>query len=363
MRSVPNFLFPENSQNGRCPYLFYFHVLENFVLSLIMRYKYTLIYQVKGIIIPDGKRFVLLEDSTHQVIAFLSNNLDDYCVDIDRRAVIAKRMLSGLGGGSFESHIEEAKKQRINQYKTPPFLIIEAIGEDRSFVLKDEKDYEDYIVCLQNDSSTFDNGQYQNLINGVLSSLWLNIDTFYKFKKVGEIVVYFSNNRKPIYNMALSFKGSGYSSRNILDAEINTIKICSEKLFLNEAFNTICRLLNQSLDSKSDSLLAFLSSWTALEVFVNKTFKNQKQKLIKNLIDHNLLDEEMTGEIERDKFSLTTKFEMICINLNNSEISSDMDLFKRLKKSRDDLFHGDEIVLDSLPTHEAQNLLRKYLGM
>lgn len=327
-----------------------------------MRLKYTLIYQVQGLIISNVKSdVILLEDSTHSFKAFLSNDLDNYCVDIDRRTVIGKKILSGLGEQTFESHLEETRKQRNERYQTPPFLIIEIIGEDSSFMLMDAADKGDYILCIQNDTGDFSKAKYQNLINGVVSSLCITIDTFYKVKKVGDAVVYYNEAGKPIYNMLFSFNGTGFSSREILDADIEATKKCSSALSNNETLSTVCRLLVQSVDSKNDALLSYLSAWTALEVFVHKTFKIKKQMLITSLTERGL-DESFRDEIEKDKFTLMNKFRMMCLYLNNQDECSDVESFRELKDTRDKLLHGDEIDLKSLPIFDTQNLLRKYLS-
>jgi len=47
-----------------------------------------LVYQVLGLVIPTAvDEEILLQDSTHSFKAFLSNNLDTYCADIDKRPV------------------------------------------------------------------------------------------------------------------------------------------------------------------------------------------------------------------------------------------------------------------------------------
>lgn len=328
-----------------------------------MRFKYTLAYQIKGLTLPDASsEIVLLEDSSYSLNAILSNNLDNHCAEIDKKAVLRKRCLVGLGEQSFESCLDETREQRNEKYKTPPFLIIEIIGEDGSFTPNDGADKGDYILCIQNDTGDFSSAKYQDVINSVVSSLCVSVDTFYKVQKVGEALVYYNEAEKPIYNMLLSFSGTGFSSREMLDADIEATKTCSVVLSTNDSFNTVCRLLVQSVDTKSDALLSYLSAWTALEVFISKSFKQKKQELIANLTERGL-DESFREEIGIDKFSLMSKFKMICLYLNKQGECSDVESFKRMKDIRDKFFHGDELDFKSLPIIETQNLLRKYLSI
>ncbi len=270
--------------------------------------------------------------------------------------------MGGLGGRTFESHLEQTKNQRNERYRTPPFLIVQAFGDDSSFILRNDADKGDYILCIQNDTGNFRKGQYQNLINGIISSLCITFDTFYKVQEIRELVVYYNDNGKPIHNVFFSCDGTGFSSRGVLDTDIERAKTCSLILSEQESFNTVCRLLVQSVDSKNDTLLSYLSAWTALEVFVNKSFKLKKQQLIENMTERGL-DEPFQEEIEKDKFSLMSKFKMLCLYLSNQDECSDVERFKGLKDIRDKLLHGDEIDLKSLPVFETQNLLRKYLSI
>ncbi|MDP2167320.1 MAG: HEPN domain-containing protein [Thermodesulfovibrionales bacterium] len=311
-----------------------------------MNYKYTLIYQVLGLIISDDKnKTVLLEDSTDSTHfkAFLSNNLDDYCSDIDTRSVIAEKFLSGLSG-TFKSHIEETQKQRKEKFADSSFLIFEARGDDSSFILKDEVDKGDYIVCLDNDTGKFSKEQYQNQINSVLSSLCITIDTFYKVNKVGGAVVYYNDAGKPIHNLILSFSGKMFSSRKMLDTEVDTLKNHSSVLSNNGTFSTVCRLLAKSIDGENDALLSYLSAWTALELFVHTAFE-----LIK-----------LEPNLEQTK-KLTDRFTVICRRLNGPNECADIKSFKKLYTIRNKCFHTGKIDTNSLPTIEIQTMLRKYL--
>ena len=47
--------------------------------------------------------------------------------------------------------------------------------------------------------------------------------------------------------------------------------------------------------------------------------------------------------------------------LDDEGMDNDMRTFRRLKKVRDGLFHGEDIPEQSLPTREVQQLFDKYL--
>ena len=57
---------------------------------------------------------------------------------------------------------------------------------------------------------------------------------------------------------------------------------------------------------------------------------------------------------------LTDKFALIASFLSN-EIVEDIELFKSMKKLRDDISHGKEFNDETLPVEDARKLTAKYL--
>ena len=68
-------------------------------------------------------------------------------------------------------------------------------------------------------------------------------------------------------------------------------------------------------------------------------------------------------EVMRDKWSIDDKFSVVASFLLPGDSHSDSDQFKRIKRIRDKLVHGQNVPLNSPLIEETQNLLRKYLKL
>jgi|SRR6056297_2643721 len=62
----------------------------------------------------------------------------------------------------------------------------------------------------------------------------------------------------------------------------------------------------------------------------------------------------------KDKYRLTDKFLLIASFLR-TEITEDIELFKSMKKERDNISHGKEFDEEALPVEDARKLASKYL--
>jgi hypothetical protein len=63
-----------------------------------------------------------------------------------------------------------------------------------------------------------------------------------------------------------------------------------------------------------------------------------------------------------DKHTLADKFAVIAMFLDEAQDPAEIELFKKLKKVRDRLSHGEDVLDGSLPTTEVQKLFEKYLS-
>ncbi|OIP61522.1 MAG: hypothetical protein CO148_10535 [Nitrospirae bacterium CG_4_9_14_3_um_filter_41_27] len=119
-------------------------------------------------------------------------------------------------------------------------------------------------------------------------------------------------------------------------------------------------------NKRNDRLQSFLSGWSALEIFINKTFTVYEEEFMKRVIR----DDAPAGttryidrirEVMEGKHRLLDKFIVIAACLGGDTIEADIDLFKKLKDTRDDFFHKQDIAENNLPTAELRSLLNRYL--
>lgn len=138
-----------------------------------------------------------------------------------------------------------------------------------------------------------------------------------------------------------------------------------ELSFENALFKTPFRLLTQSLETTQDELRAFIAAWTALEIFTNKVFSTYEEKFISGIADdHNSHGVNQflfrIKDVMKDKYRLTDKFSLIASFLSD-DISGDIELFKSMKKERDNISHGKEFDEETLPVENARKMVAKYL--
>jgi hypothetical protein len=62
----------------------------------------------------------------------------------------------------------------------------------------------------------------------------------------------------------------------------------------------------------------------------------------------------------KDKYTLIEKFSVIASQLSGETSDVDVELFKRIKEVRDDLFHGYNVQETAFPNHDLRSLLTKY---
>lgn len=110
---------------------------------------------------------------------------------------------------------------------------------------------------------------------------------------------------------------------------------------------------------------AFISAWTSLEILINRIFSIYEDKFIYNIEnDHNShgVNQFLTRikDVMKDKYRLTDKFSLIASYLS-AEVTEDIELFKSMKKIRDDISHGKEFNEETLPVENARKLASKYL--
>jgi hypothetical protein len=70
---------------------------------------------------------------------------------------------------------------------------------------------------------------------------------------------------------------------------------------------------------------------------------------------------ERIATIMKDKHSIADKFAVISMYLDHENNLEEVESFRRLKRARDLLSHGEDIPDSDLPTQQVQQLFEKYL--
>ena len=100
---------------------------------------------------------------------------------------------------------------------------------------------------------------------------------------------------------------------------------------------------------------------------MSKTFADYESRMFKQLAEaENSGGREYLGrirEVMKDKYRLADKFEIICCQLCPSDADADLNDFRKAKKIRDEMAHGEEVADAAFPVAVVQGLLKKYLKM
>lgn len=135
---------------------------------------------------------------------------------------------------------------------------------------------------------------------------------------------------------------------------------------VDDAGERVSRLMYAGIQER-DNMKAFLFSWMALEVLVNKRFDRLD---VKQFPDHGLPDE-MSPRVaklykdksrNRDIRTVNQKFAYLSIFHWKELTPTDFDSFVGVKKYRDEFAHGDAIDHHALPTESILQLLNKILA-
>lgn len=342
-----------------------------------MRYKYVVVYQLTGIICPEGNLAgQFIDISTLQARANLTRDLESLPIDVDKACAVGRNLLGGLfgqsGEGTFEERIAKEvcaiRERRANDSSNDAFMIVEADGSIDEINIEHQRELDGFIFAICDSPIAEIVARYKSALEGLLAALALSSENLCSVKKIVNQVIYYRRDDKPIFCYSLTASGSMYASSPLKDEAIEKLPRHARRLAKHQALVDVARLLTKSLAVDDDPLLSFLSVWSGLEIFVNKNFKEYENKVLSRLAFGNPPPipsrvVERIRNVMSDKYRISDKFSVIASELAETEAESDQPVFETIKVARDRLLHGEEVPFDALPIGEAKRLLRKYLRL
>ena len=319
-----------------------------------------------------------LNDPT--VVAVITADPEPYFLHIDQSAAIANQLLRGLLSigasdqhGTFDERIsaelEVAKANRGKVTTKGVFLVVSGEKDVQNPNFKMRKNTERLAVCFDAIDKVELKEAFRPYLQAILTAvdLSLPINADHLIEKAGEVIYLVEpHTGKPVYTFTAQMGAARLSIASPLtdvvaaDATSRVPKLISDKTLARPA-----SLLITSLDRASDALQAFIAAWSALEIFVNATFKATYELEWFEIMEHGAPGAakpifERLKDVMSDKYRLVDKFLIIASVLDANAATTDADQFRKLKLVRDNLSHG----LDTpahLPTETVQNLLFKYM--
>jgi len=335
-----------------------------------MKFRLIEDYIIKGLICPGEQKLVI---EGKNIKAYLTQNPDELLNKLDIKNAIANLLLQSTFIGRPEGNIKDLIDSRVKEIRSQrakgSHLIIEAIGELKEYKPSVEKEQDGLHLAFDAVDGNLLSQEFISQINSVLTTLTLVSDKVIGIDKINEGIILYKNENEIIYSY--TFEGGSsfaYSSSQIENSLLGDLPKLFNLLNYDDELNRITDLLATSLKARNEQLKAFLTCWTALEIFVNKYFKVFNKEFFTELkagehpdVREQYLDR--ISEVMKDKYKLNDKFGIIALRLSPKTADRDVDIFNILKKQRDDMAHGQNINERELDVINTQHLLTKYLKL
>ena len=338
-----------------------------------MKYFYIGVYRVRGVTLPaDGPARDVIEDA--KVVARLLPNAESVDERVAQRTALANMMLDGgLGLSSALATFDERWKSSTTavtqswrqKFGGGAFLQVTICGE---------ADYTPSTVREVNDIEvSFDGFNLRSLrdaarpvVARVLTSIGLSVESVKGIDKVAEAIVGESESGKRVFTFVPEANATAFVSQPPPTSfEISTTELFA-LLASHAEFDRVSDLLAASSE-ETDDFRAFILAFTALEILVNKAFKSHEREFFEELREEAPAGRKIfldrMSEVMSDKYRLTDKFGLISSRLDPSNHVSDLDAFKKLKRKRDAIAHGQDLRRGGHPASQVRDIAHKYLRL
>jgi hypothetical protein len=255
-----------------------------------MKAKYLAVWKLHGAntLATTTNNFELARLSNPTLIAVVTDNPEPYFLHIDQSAAIANQLIRGIAGiGGSDQHgtydeqiaaeVETAKANRAKETSKGVFLVISGDKDVANPNFKLRRDTERFAVCFDAIDKPDVKEVFRPSLQAVLTAVDLSQATKvdHLIEKVGEVIYLVEpETDKPIYTFTAQMSAarlsvaSPFTDAVAANAVKRIPKLVSDKVLARPA-----SLLITSLDRGTDALQAFIAAWSALEIFVNATFK------------------------------------------------------------------------------------------
>lgn len=346
-----------------------------------MMARYIAVWKLHGAnkVVAETPSLELASLSIPRMIAMITSDPEPHFLHIDKSAVLPLLLGRGLFAPGKEAspeeqvaaEIEACKAQRAKQSAGGVFLVFEGEKCISPPQFTGRWDTDEFALCYDPDEKTKIRATFYPFVNAALAALGLSLapDADREVDKVGEAVYFVDpDNGKPIY----CFTTYGGLPRISIASPLTPEAVAEagsrvSKLMGAKDMGQPIRLINTSLDRGTDGLQGFIAAWSALEIFVNVSFKAHYKSRWSNILENGAPAAakpvfDRFSEVMSDKYRLADKFLIIAAVLDAHEATADDKEFRKLKRIRDNLLHGLETP-EYLPTEAIQKLVLKYIRL
>jgi hypothetical protein len=347
-----------------------------------VKVRYIAIYKLHGAnrLPEESESLELLALQSPALTATLTTNPDRHFVHIDKSAALGAQLLKGIFAPDKEGtlqerlavEIEDVRARRASEAGAGVFLILDGEAEIPTPEFKARRDTEEFAVCIDAIAKPEIRDTFRPSAQSVLTALALSLpaNADRRIEKVGGVVFFVDpDSEKPIYSYSLQggFARGSVASPLTRDAIAEAAGL-APSLAAERSMARPGSLLITSLEQATGDLQAFIAAWSALEIFVNATFKSTYEARWFEIMEDGApasakpVFERFKG-VMSDKYRLADKFLVIASVLDPTGAAGDAAEFRCLKKTRDGLLHALDTPSSALPTDAIQKLLLKYMKL
>jgi hypothetical protein len=344
-----------------------------------MKYRYTTMYSIIGFSLPTGVLDLeLINDSKIASRAFLTSRPDIHTFEGDRGLAVGHLLLRGISYSRktkeeykryVANEVEETQVARKKKFGDGPYLVITCDGETPNINHLNLNDFEDFFICMDGFDKSKIRSRCRQFVSEILNTLALLEAKNTSIRKVTDCVVFIQEDGKPIYSYTLTGgTASVYVSKPLADEQLNLLRELYRLVSEDTEMQRVRWLFRSSFEAEEDPLRSFLAAWSALEIFVNKSFQHYENTLFDGFRNKEYPEIQRKflyriREVMKDKYRLADKFAAICFQLSPGTADEDLQIFMDVKKIRDDLIHGNSVDESLLPIKSIHGLTSKYLRL
>lgn len=334
---------------------------------------------IGGIGMSPGSTTVALASGQGWTYSLISD-IDTACAVTDRGAALGFLMLQGLFApakvGSLEeclaASIQDIQQNRRKITGSYPILLFSATGPVDVALNQPAQQRDDYVVTFDAFDKAAIRQTFVQRHRAMQLALALASKTRVRFDEATAGTYCTNADGNTVYSLSFSGGRLDLIVASPLDPDAaKTVAQRFDFLSAGTELDSAIRLYADMAIYGREPFRAFLSGWTALEILINKTFKELEEHFFRSLdIPH---QPEMSMKFlagvrktMEGKHSLVDRFTLVSSVLLPTQAAeaaaADLSTFKRIKKLRDEIAHGSTIDEDGLPIDELSQILLKYLS-
>jgi hypothetical protein len=264
--------------------------------------------------------------------------------------------------------IDAVRRQRSETLAGAGIVVIKMCGDVDAAIGEARRDIADFVLCFDAFDKKALRSKLQPTVVSALAGLRICGRGDYEFEAISNGSYLVTDDGRVVHSFTAEF-GSlrAYVSSPLTDEQIARVRESIGLLNRSGDLARVARLYAQSIDRGTDNFRAFVSAWSALEILIGKIFPVYQRQLASQLATVSVapgLKAYLTrvADVMSGKHTLTDRFAVISMFLDEAQDPEEIANFKRLKKFRDRLSHGEDIPDESLPAIQVQKLFEKYLS-